>query len=205
MPMSRRKGGRSTTERPASRMAPESGCRKPAIRLSVVDLPQPDGPSKVRNSPGGTARSIPSTAAWYAKVLRMLWSSTAGSATDRASIDVISDPEEVLHGEYQQEGDHERDHRDGGKGRREPELDEGQDGDGDRLSVRAGEKQRDTVVGEGLHKGEGRAREDAALDQRQHHLHKNPARRRAEARRRVLNPGRRTREADRDGADRKGQ
>src|SRR5215203_4599317 len=164
MPMSRRKGGRSTTERPASRMAPESGCRKPAIRLSVVDLPQPDGPSKVRNSPGGTARSIPSTAAWDAKVLRMLWSSTAASATDGPSIDIIADPEEVLDGEHQQERDHERDHRDGRKGRRESELDEGQDRDGDWLSVCAGEKQGDAVVGERLHEGEGRAGEDTALD-----------------------------------------
>src|SRR4051812_42499588 len=111
MPMSRRNGGRSTTDRPASRIAPASGCRKPAIRLSVVDFPQPDGPSSVKNSPGGTARSIPSTAAWAAKVLRIFSSSTAGSATDRASVDIIANLEEVLDCEHQDERDHERDYR----------------------------------------------------------------------------------------------
>ena len=38
------------------------GRSKPAIRRSVVVLPQPDGPSMVKNSPGGTCRSMPLTA-----------------------------------------------------------------------------------------------------------------------------------------------
>src|SRR5690606_249554 len=33
----------------------------PAIRLSTVDLPQPDGPTMVRNSPSATSRSSPRT------------------------------------------------------------------------------------------------------------------------------------------------
>ena len=38
------------------------GRSKPAISRSVVVLPQPDGPSMVKNSPGGTCRSMPLTA-----------------------------------------------------------------------------------------------------------------------------------------------
>ena len=38
------------------------GRSKPAIRRSVVVLPEPEGPSIVKNSPAGTSRSTPSTA-----------------------------------------------------------------------------------------------------------------------------------------------
>jgi hypothetical protein len=38
------------------------GRSKPAIIRSVVVFPQPDGPSSVKNSPGGMSRSMPSTA-----------------------------------------------------------------------------------------------------------------------------------------------
>ena len=41
---------------------PELGDSKPAIRLSKVDLPQPEGPSKATKSPGGTLRSMRSSA-----------------------------------------------------------------------------------------------------------------------------------------------
>src|SRR6476620_9506057 len=47
---------------PSRITAPASGVSKPAIIRSVVVLPQPDGPSMVKNSPGGICRSIPSTA-----------------------------------------------------------------------------------------------------------------------------------------------
>jgi hypothetical protein len=42
---------------------PASGRSNPAISRSRVVFPDPDGPSKVKNSPGRTVRSIPSTAA----------------------------------------------------------------------------------------------------------------------------------------------
>ena len=54
---------------PSSRIAPESGCSKPAISRSVVVLPQPDGPSIVKNSPPGISRSMPSTATHVAVAL----------------------------------------------------------------------------------------------------------------------------------------
>ena len=39
------------TSVPASSMRPASGSSKPAMRRSVVVLPEPDGPSSVKNSP----------------------------------------------------------------------------------------------------------------------------------------------------------
>src|SRR5581483_4395094 len=59
----RRFGGTSVTSSPRSRMRPSSGCSKPAIIRSVVVLPQPDGPSIVKNSPSWISRSTPATAA----------------------------------------------------------------------------------------------------------------------------------------------
>src|SRR5689334_8188017 len=43
-------------------MRPEVGCSKPAISRRVVVLPQPDGPSREKNSPLATVRSMLSTA-----------------------------------------------------------------------------------------------------------------------------------------------
>src|SRR5689334_12909474 len=41
----------SDTSTPSSRIRPEVGCSKPAISRRVVVLPQPDGPSREKNSP----------------------------------------------------------------------------------------------------------------------------------------------------------
>ncbi len=62
MPMSRWCGGTSATERSSNRMSPASGVRNPAIRLSVVVLPDPLGPSSETNEPAGTSSEMPSTA-----------------------------------------------------------------------------------------------------------------------------------------------
>ncbi len=48
---------------PSIRISPDSGCSRPAMALSVVVLPQPDGPSKVRCSPAPTENVTPRTAA----------------------------------------------------------------------------------------------------------------------------------------------
>lgn len=50
------------TSSPASSIKPLVGSSKPAIIRSVVVLPEPEGPSIVKNSPGATSRSIPATA-----------------------------------------------------------------------------------------------------------------------------------------------
>src|SRR3984957_9978126 len=51
MPISRLYVGTSFISSPAMRISPLSGPRNPAARLSSVVLPQPDGPSRVMNSP----------------------------------------------------------------------------------------------------------------------------------------------------------
>src|SRR5690606_14080081 len=48
--------------RPRRSTSPPSGCSKPAIILSVVVLPHPDGPRRAKNSPSAMSRSISSTA-----------------------------------------------------------------------------------------------------------------------------------------------
>ncbi len=58
----RRFGATSVTSTPRRRMRPLVGCSKPAIMRSVVVLPQPDGPSIVKNSPSAIGKSAPRTA-----------------------------------------------------------------------------------------------------------------------------------------------
>src|SRR5690348_18273697 len=49
---------------------PLVGCSKPAISRSVVVLPQPDGPSREKNSPLATVRSMLSTATSANRLVR---------------------------------------------------------------------------------------------------------------------------------------
>ncbi len=51
------------TSSPSSSTVPSLGSSKPAIMRRVVVLPQPEGPSIVKNSPRGISRSICLTAA----------------------------------------------------------------------------------------------------------------------------------------------
>src|SRR5258705_11121463 len=77
------------------RMRPAVGSTKPAIRLSVVVFPQPDGPRRERNSPSSTARSSASTARTlpYARV--QPWSSTTAFGTALAMSVLEQDPAEA--------------------------------------------------------------------------------------------------------------
>src|ERR1700743_671796 len=52
--------------------APWVGSSSPAMMLSSVDLPQPDGPTRIRNSPASTSMSIPLRISTLPKVLRTL-------------------------------------------------------------------------------------------------------------------------------------
>src|SRR4029453_16977812 len=65
---------------PPSRIAPVSGRSKPAIIRSVVVLPEPDGPSIVKNSPSATCRSTLSTRATGPCVLRAPSTTTSANA-----------------------------------------------------------------------------------------------------------------------------
>src|SRR4029079_8270284 len=62
MPMSRTCAGRRSMRSLPKRISPLSSSQKPAIMRSKVVLPQPDGPSRVKNSPSATSRFTPSTA-----------------------------------------------------------------------------------------------------------------------------------------------
>src|SRR6266851_2952932 len=74
MPMLRRSGGTTPRglemSRSSDQISPASGLPNPASRLSVVVLPQPDGPSKATSSPSSTHRSMPDKAAASPKLLR---------------------------------------------------------------------------------------------------------------------------------------
>src|SRR5882762_7548629 len=59
MAMSRSFGGMSLTTRPPISTIPSLGRSRPAMMLSSVDLPQPDGPTSTVNSPLSMSRSIP--------------------------------------------------------------------------------------------------------------------------------------------------
>ena len=59
MAMPRFDGGTSFTTSPAISSVPEVISSSPAMDLSNVDLPQPDGPTKTMNSPDLISRSMP--------------------------------------------------------------------------------------------------------------------------------------------------
>ncbi|MNT39854.1 hypothetical protein D3C72_1761340 [compost metagenome] len=63
MEMRRLAGGSCVTSRSPMWMVPEVGESSPAIMRSVVDLPQPDGPSRTVKLPAGTVKLTPWIAA----------------------------------------------------------------------------------------------------------------------------------------------
>ena len=56
MAMSRSLGGTSLTTRPSIEIVPAVTDSSPAIIRSVVDFPQPDGPTRTRSSRSATSR-----------------------------------------------------------------------------------------------------------------------------------------------------
>ena len=63
MPMFRLCGASVMISRPSTRMLPLLGRTKPATAISSVVLPEPDGPSRVRNSPALTDTATSSSTA----------------------------------------------------------------------------------------------------------------------------------------------
>lgn len=57
MATSRCEGRSPTTERPPTLIAPLLGVSRPAKSRNKVLFPQPEGPTKTRNSPSATVRS----------------------------------------------------------------------------------------------------------------------------------------------------
>ena len=64
--------------RPSNSTEPVSGDSNPAMMRSVVVLPQPDGPSKPKNSPRSTATETSATAAVAPKRLEILLRERSG-------------------------------------------------------------------------------------------------------------------------------
>src|SRR5215472_5308146 len=62
MAMSRSDARRVVTSSGPRKMWPPVGSSSPAIMRKVVVLPQPDGPSRQKNSPSCTVKSAPHTA-----------------------------------------------------------------------------------------------------------------------------------------------
>src|SRR3954451_17591522 len=60
--MSRRRGASIVTSRPPIRMRPDVTSSRPASMRRSVVFPQPDGPTRTRNSPSAISRSTASTA-----------------------------------------------------------------------------------------------------------------------------------------------
>src|SRR3954469_18516620 len=60
--MSRSRGASSFTRSPPMISAPSVISSRPATIRSAVDFPEPDGPTRIVNSPSATDRSSPSTA-----------------------------------------------------------------------------------------------------------------------------------------------
>ena len=62
MAMLRSLGSRSVIISPSTRTSPAVGRSRPTIMLSRVDLPHPEGPTRMKNSPSPMLRSVGSTA-----------------------------------------------------------------------------------------------------------------------------------------------
>src|SRR5471032_2800268 len=70
--MSRSFGARKVTSRSAMWIVPAVGTSSPAIMFSSVDFPQPEDPTRIRNSPASTSMSMPLRISTFPKVLRTL-------------------------------------------------------------------------------------------------------------------------------------
>ena len=76
MPRWRSPGSRSLTTRSPMITWPLVGCSRPQIMFSVVVLPQPEGPTKIMNSPSRISRLTPATAVTLAPNVFTRFSST---------------------------------------------------------------------------------------------------------------------------------
>src|SRR5215475_10795608 len=96
--------------RPAKRMVPRSGLRKPEARLKTVVLPAPFGPITAVIEPSATAKEAPSTAATPPKALPTLSSSSSTALLVEQQLAAAA--EQALgpqrHEQHQQQSDQEQ-------------------------------------------------------------------------------------------------
>src|SRR6516162_3066172 len=131
MAMSRSLGALSLTTLPPMRSSPEVMSSRPAIMLRVVDLPQPEGPTRMTNSPSAMSRLKSSTAREPSGKRLVMCSSTISAtvyslvpyprlALDRAGCQPRDDPPlEEEHEDDDRNGDDHRRGRDRPGGHRE--------------------------------------------------------------------------------------
>src|SRR4030081_3163264 len=113
MATSRSLGGRALTTRSPIAMVPPLTSSSPAIIRSVVDLPQPDGPTSTANAPSGIVR-LTSRTAWTAPYrLWMLLSTTAAMEIPRTSPNTQAGDYVSLPKEGDQQPRYDRHHRGG--------------------------------------------------------------------------------------------
>src|SRR5690606_3504568 len=74
--MSRSLGAFSLTRSPPMRSSPSVMSSRPAIMLSVVDFPQPDGPTRMMNSPSAISKFASSTPTVPSGYRVVMWSRT---------------------------------------------------------------------------------------------------------------------------------
>src|SRR5579859_5480238 len=126
--MSRSLGVLLFTTWPPMRSSPEVMSSRPAIMFSVVDFPQPDGPTRMTNSPSAISRLKSLTASDPSGKRLVMWSSTISAtclsltplALDRAGRQAGDDPAlEEQHEDDDRDGDDHRRGRDGAGRNRE--------------------------------------------------------------------------------------
>ena len=79
MPMPRSLGSSQVTFLPLMKIWPSETSSRPAMQLSKVDLPQPDGPSSTMNSPSATSRFSVSQHRDRAEIERQVLDRNAGT------------------------------------------------------------------------------------------------------------------------------
>src|SRR5690349_1244334 len=173
MAMSRSRGRTSFTSLPSISIVPFSMSSSPAMVLSRVDLPQPEGPTSTVNSPDETWRLTPRSTSTGPKRLcspRMISSAMIGSSLDRAHGDAAH--QETLHGRYHNEDRHGPEHRHGSdlgpEIRLAAEIMRDLDGIGGDLGPGQDQGKDEVVPGED--ESEDRGGEQACPDHREHHF-----------------------------------
>src|SRR5579859_383745 len=117
MAMSRSLGALSLTTLPPIRSSPSVMSSRPAIMLSVVDLPQPDGPTRITNSPSAISRLTSLTASAPSGKRLVMWFRTISAtglsfgplALDRAGCQPRDDP--ALEEQHEDDDGNGDDHR----------------------------------------------------------------------------------------------
>src|SRR5437868_3635539 len=104
MPVLRLCGGKVSMRSAPNRMRPTSSSQKPATMRSSVVLPQPDGPSSVKNSPSrttidtlSTARTVPKVRATPSIVIAVTRTSGLSACAPDDVLDLLCGLDALLH------------------------------------------------------------------------------------------------------------